>query len=374
MYLARGSELRAWGRSAPFSTAGPDSGLRLFVGRSGGLSTFPGRFDAPADDLRVAWAPGRGLLGLGSDGRLWLLNAFTLAVESGQRLDEAPDLSDGLFVGAPDGSALRVTWSQAWGAWRYDPSADAWEALELADPGPLRPGAAALVDRQANRLVIFGGGDRLDALGVALVPGEGGALDTAIVEGLDLDAPRPGARALWIADAEGRLSGALLVGGDPDGNLVWLSATNAALGGADDWHGAACTQWRSSRAQQVVCLGGLRDGAPTADAFVLDPATSPPTLTMFPDTLPIAIAEPIAFADDPEATSAIYAQGAGRLFRVALDELSQLEVDDVGPALRDVGGDFARLPTDATVLAGGRDTDGRAIDRLQFFTPPLPGD
>ena len=85
LYLARGSELIAWGRSAVFVTQAPSDDLAMFIGRPGALSTYPGSLDAPDPEVLAAEAVGRGIVILGSAGETFLFSAFTLTHRRGSR-------------------------------------------------------------------------------------------------------------------------------------------------------------------------------------------------------------------------------------------------------------------------------------------------
>ncbi|MFO7566104.1 MAG: DUF167 domain-containing protein [Enhygromyxa sp.] len=371
LYLADGEELLAWGATAPFATAGPDIGLALFLGRPGLLSTWPEVLDAPDPDLLATVALGRGMLMVESDGDTFLLNHFTLGLEAGARLPDTvgfgPD--DGGLFSARDGAVIRLAYEQiAATAWRYEPGANRWSELEVdgADAIGLRAGAATLVDPDHTRVYVLGGGEATDAVAVDLIPTEG-RLAAAPVEDLALDSPRVGATAIWIPSADNPTADALLVGGEQPGPLGLRTSTGEPIGPELAWRDLACAiESQQDEATTVLCVGGSLDEQPSADAarFTVSPGAAVEVL-LSESFLPAALPDPRLFADE----LALYAQGAGRWFRI--DRETQIVEEPNSAPMRARGGHLIELATGATFVVGGVDQEGVALDRWQVFLPAV---
>ncbi|MBK8264300.1 MAG: DUF167 domain-containing protein [Nannocystis sp.] len=379
LYLARGDELLAWGRSAPFILGGEDERLALLLGRPGALSTFPGAITSPRADLLLARAHGRGALLLDPDGVAYFLGERSLNLRAAAELvvdGDLPEPSDGVLVGAADGAVLRIAFSEPLRGWRFDPGADAWSPLAIAGASPGdRRGAAALVDADARVLVILGGGESTTIAELDLTADTSGSHPLRLLDSPHLDAPRAGARAAWIPREAG--GGVLLFGGHADDLAPAYFAPEAGegapLGPPGPWHGAACTRLdldvAAAAAVRVLCLGGVRGGEPTADALLitLPPAadSSAPIAEELPGWLPQAIPEPQLFADP----RALYAQGAGHWLRIDRADLTRTQTPSA--ARRDRGGHSVLLGTGVTLLIGGADAEGAPVDRWQVFMPAL---
>jgi len=375
LYLAADDELLAWGSTPPFSTAGPDIGLAVFLGRPGALSSWPTALDSPDPKLLATEALARGMLMVEADGDTFLLNHYTLQIEAGARLPDtvgfAPD--DGGLFSARDGSVIRLAWEQVVAsAWRYDPGADRWTLLELdmAESIGLRPGAATLVDPDRSRIYVLGGGEATDAVAIDLVPTAAGVLQVALVEGITLDHPRVGATAIWIPTADNPTADALIIGGEQPGPLALRTSSGELVGPELGWRDLACALESSppegSEPASISCFGGLLDALPTADAahFTIR-AGEPIELTLSESFLPVALAEPLLFTD----ATALYAQGEGRWFRI--ERGSQTVEAPSSAAKRARGGHLVSLANGATFLVGGVDQDGVALERWQVFMPDL---
>lgn len=378
LYLADGEQLIAWGSTAGFSTAGPDVGLALFLGRPGLLSTWPDTLDTPDPNVLASEALGRGMLLVETDGDTFLLNHYTLELESGERLPAAVSFSgdDGGLFSAADGSVVRLAFEQVEPlAWRYDPASDAWSELTIslgdasADIG-LRPGAAMLVDPDRSRVYLLGGGGATDAIAIDLVADGDGTLAAASVSSFELDVPRDHATALWIPQADNPTADVLLVGADPGadgmpgapGPIAALASTGMSFGPSLDWRDLACTIESTST---VLCVGGTLDGLPTADALRIEIAAGAATVERLANFLPAPLPDPRLFQD----AFAVYAQGDGRWFRVSRDGGDVSEPESA--ALRGTGGSCVALANGVTFLVGGADQDGAALDRWQVFTPAI---
>jgi uncharacterized protein (TIGR00251 family) len=375
LYLADGEELLAWGATAPFATAASGE-LALFLGRPGRLSTWPEQLRGPDPEVLATAALGRGLLMVQSDGDTFLLNHYTLRLQTGARLPDtvgfAPD--DGGLFAARDGSVIRLAYEQVVAtAWRYDPSADRWSELEVRDAEAigLRAGAATLVDPDLSRVYVLGGGQATDAVAIDLVAVDG-ALATAAVNDLELDHPRVGATALWIPSSDNPTADALIVGGEQAGPLAFRTGTGESLGPEIDWRGLACALESASPSDTVavLCLGGMLDEQPTADAArftVIHGGLAQASISE--SFLPAALPDPLLFSD----RFALYAQGEGRWFRIDRETLLVDEPDSSAQnaPLRARGGHLVSLVNGATFLVGGVDEDDGALDRWQVFMPAI---
>lgn len=373
LYLAEGEDLIAWGRSGQFITAGADVGIAIFLGRPGRLSLFPGAIETPDADMLATNVPGLGMLSLTTDGTTALLGQYDYLVVVGSDLEDPPPPDDGDLFGDPAGGALRLAFEsvEGWSAFRFDAGADRWDGLTVEGGPAARPGAVALPHPDGERVLILGGTQATDGLEVALLPDDDRQLAITPVDGFSLDAPRPSATATWVAEGIDEASSIVVFGGaDPDLPAVFVHPRGASDGPVGPWTGAACVQLDAGdTTPRVLCAGGLRDGQPTADAVLIAlPAGQAPDVSTLPDLLTTPMADPTWL----EGPSAVYAQGEGRLIRVARGsnpgEPGQVtEVD--APSIRANGGRSVLLDTGATFLTGGRALDGTPVDRWEVFLP-----
>jgi uncharacterized protein (TIGR00251 family) len=380
VYLAEGTDLLAWGRSAPFVLAAPQDDLAVYLSPPGALSTFPGKIGSPDGDLLASPVLGRGMLLFDSDGATGLFNSFTLGTEVGATLKpdegELPAPDDGALVPDSRGNAWRVAWATSLRAFIYVPGDDLWTAAQFTGAAAGgRAGAAHQVDATLERLLVFGGGEQRSVLEIDLRPDEAGTYTVAQLP-VQLDSPRRGATALYLlrngSDAD---EGVILVGGDDPtiarATFLRDEATSVSFGEAAAWTGLACAQVdRDAEADttaRVLCLGGLRDGAATADAFVLNfpPGTAEPSLMPLPAFLPEPAADLRLFGDD----AAIYAQSGPLWLRIDREDLQSQSF--TGPSPRVRGGHSISLATGATFLVGGWTGDDRPVDHWHVFVPSL---
>ena len=367
LFLADDEELLAWGRSAPFITAGPDVGLAVFVGRPGRLSTFPQAIDDPQAQLLAARALDRGMVLLEPDGTTFLLNEVTLEIEVGDDLDDPPDPEDGVLVSGADGSVFRVAWAGGPNAHRYDPGTDQWATLDIeGDELGDRTDAASLteqveVDETAVTLLHLLGGGQADAVTLTLLADRVEVSDAQ----LQLDAPRPGAVAMWAATDDDSTANLVMFGGNEvDQPAVLLALEETSLGPTEPWTGGRCAQLGFDPQPSVVCLGGSRNDSETTDALHLR-LGGEPSVEELADYLPGPIPDPLWLEDG----GAVYAQGAETLVRVDRENLA---VDLVpGTALRGSGGHSVTLVSGATFLTGGVTNDGDPLARWQVFMPAI---
>jgi uncharacterized protein (TIGR00251 family) len=377
LYLADGETLIAWGSTASFSTGGPDVGLAVFLGRPGLLSTWPDTLDTPDPNVLACEALGRGMLLVEGDGDTYLLNHYSLELESGEPLPASESFAgdDGGLFSAADGSVVRLGFEQVDPlAWRYDPSSDAWTELEVdaaADIG-LRPGAAVLADPDRSRVYLLGGGGATDAVAIDLVADDDDRLAAAPVSAFELDLPRDHATALWIPRADNPTADVLLVGGGPVDMLappipvVMLASTGQSVGPSLAWRDLACAiESQDESLTTVLCVGGTLDDLSTADALRIEIANEGATVEVLTSFLPAPLPDPRLFSDD----FALYAQGEARWFRISRDDGNVSEPESA--PLRGTGGSCVALANGVTFSVGGVDRDGAALDRWQVFTPAI---
>lgn len=357
IYLAEDDELLAWGRTPPFTYAGATEGIALLLARPGLLSPLDFELSTPDPAARVAPIDDIGMLVLASDGSALFLDAYQYTLEAASSLDDGPAPDDGVLVGAADGGVVRVAWQGGIAAWRFDAVADAWTKLELGGELAARPGAAWWIDPERERLRLFGGGSADDVLELSLRGDE--PRDVAAVADLRLDAPRPGAVAIELDGHP------LAIGGDdPTLPVAWPTDGDAGAGPTAAWTALACASW-SDDPPQALCVGGLRDGSPTADALLLELRDGALEVTEQPSLLPAPIPAPLLFSDDV----ALYVQGEARWLRIARDDLAVTELPT--PASRATAGSTAPLPSGATLLVGGLDLDGEPLERWYAFAPAI---
>jgi hypothetical protein len=397
LYLARGGDLLAWGRSAAFVTKAPTDALAMFIGRPGALSTFPGAIDTPDAAVLGAEASGRGLVLLGSEGATFLFSSFTLEAEAGATLDlegNPLDPYDGALVSDSVGGVIRLVWNQSLAAYRYDPGLDSWSTLEFSASLAGRSGAAHLQDSARERVLLFGGGEATDIVEIDLLAADDGTFQVRTLADVVLSGPRVGARARWITRADSDEGEGIVLAGttvalansrgeQPRASTPVLEfipsdadASPFTAGPEGSWHAIDCLPLEIGAnagpevTLRVLCGGGVRADAPTADGLLV--AISPGawsadsvTVEEVPGLLIEPMAAPLWLADD----SALYAQSDGSWVTIARESLEA----DLGTtsALRARGGHSVKLSTGATFLLGGEDEDGHAVDRWQVFTPSV---
>jgi len=369
VYLAHGTELLAWGLSDPFiSNAGTDT-LAVFLGLPGRLATLQGLIAAPKADLLAAAALGRGVALVSPDGETALFESYTWTFQSASPLKSPPDPTLGALVPDISGGVVRLVWEQDPSAHRFDPGADLWLPLSFDPPLVAKPGAVMLRAPSKDRIYLFGGGGELDATAVGLLPDAGGALATAPLDDALLDRDRAGGTAAHVLGPSQSNDRVIVFGGATLGPTLWVWPGNLTAGADDRWVQAACVSPDPTRSSLVWCLGGLRADVPTADLMVLDLSDeAAPDLLEFPGTLPVPAEQVHAWTED----GAVYAQAEGRLWRLGVSpsELGPFEVTEIMPdALRARGGQFIRLESGVTFLAGGTTLDGDPVARWQVFTP-----
>jgi D-serine deaminase-like pyridoxal phosphate-dependent protein len=357
VYLAEDDELLAWGRTPRFTYAGATGGLSLLLARPGALVPLDFEFTQPDAAARVAPVGDVGMLVLASDGGALFLDAYQYTLEAASSLEEGPATDDGVLVGAADGGVVRVAWNAGVAAWRFDAVTDAWQTLELGGDRQARPGAAVWIDPEGESVRIFGGGDADDVVELALRGTE--ARDLTTVDGLRLDGPRAGAT---VIELDGH---PIVVGGDdPTLPVAWRADREQAAGPTTAWTALACAPLAASP-PQALCMGGLRDGMPTADALrleLLDGSLQAEDLASF---LPLPLPAPLLLPDE----TALYAQGEGRWLRI--DRADLLVTEQPNPAPRATGGSLAPLPSGATLLVGGLGVEGTPLDRWYAFAPTV---
>ncbi len=371
LYLAEDEKLLGWGTSAPFTLDGGDMGLTIFVGEAGKLSTFPAL--AISDpQLLTARAPGRGILWVDQEGATSLLNHYTYEVENGSRLDDGPAAGDGGLFSNRDDSILRISWNTALDAWNYDPSNDAWTTriIQGAEEAGARTGAAALQNPINGHVFVIGGGDSHDIVEIDLQADDDGVLPASLVQDVSLDSPRQGATALWLGRGDALDAGLLVFGGSDPRQPIALDAGQLLASGPEEtWTGASCTQLHPASAGEtveVLCFGGIRANAATADAVLLKlPSEGRPEVVPMDKLLPTPMGDPAVFRD----RSAMYAQSSGQLVRITRVDLEVTQFATA--AQRETGGSSVMLTSGVTFLFGGAASDGGPADRVYVFTPAV---
>lgn len=377
VYLARSETLLAWGRTPEFTFATASAGAAVFLARPGRLSTFPLGFAVGDPETLAAYAHGWGVIAFGSDGTTVFLDDLTLETVTAAPLISdrgLPDPDDGTLVGDALGGVQRLSWDSGVTGFRFDPGDDSWIELPLdGAPGVgVREGAAHLADTAGNVLFLFGGGSQTDVVAVHLVPPTDGGPDVRRLAGLNLDGPRRGANAAALVrqDTDEGETPILFGGDDPARPAVFLVSSGIALGPETAWVGGRCVQLDHGGAGatlRVLCAGGTRDGAPTADAVVVTvpgaQSMEAPTAQELPELLETPMSDPLWFS----SADAVYAQGAGRLLRIAREDLALSEGDGEAPRTR--GGSSVLLPGGSAFLIGGVNADDMPVSIWQVFAP-----
>lgn len=375
LYLARDESLLAWGRTAAFSFGAAAAGIAVFLGEPGALSTFPLVLDLPDDAVLAAAAPGRGVVMLSSTGATSYMDGFTLDTAEADPLTDPPPVDDGVLVGDAAGGVMRVAWASGLRAHRFDPGEDAWIDVEHTGAASVgdRPGAAWAVDGDAKVLSLFGGGTQLDVVAIDLVVRDDDTLLAGVVDGLQLDAPRAGASALWSTREDGDDAEDVVLFGSDDAtrSAIFLVRAATALGPVGAWQDGRCVQLdrgTDGAAVRVLCGGGVRDAMPTGDALVVTLASDGgATIEERPALLDPPMPSPRWLVDDV----AVYAQGEGVLLPLDRESLAP---GDPRAALRARGGQLVALEGGATLVVGGSDGSGAPTTRIQVFTPDLATD
>lgn len=373
VYLAEGTDLLAWGRSVRVVLADTPA-LGVLVGPPGALAAMAATPKVADPAARASRLQGFGALVVDEGGASWAVDHVTYDVYPAARAPFAPEeVADLRLVPDALGGAIALRFDATPAYHRYDPAADAWATVE---PGGLdllaeRDGAAVLPTDDGATAFVFGGGSRVDVVAVPLVPGDAFAIAT--VADLVLPDPRRGAVATWARGPAAGDDRAVLVGTDADAPVVWVQGA-AAAGPTGPWTGLACAPSDPIAVEPdwpvtILCLGGIRNGAPTADGLSIRVgADGPPEVTEHPDLLPAPMEAPLALLD-AEAT---YVHGEGRLVRFDRGTLEPQTVQD--GLSRQGGGTSVTLATGTTLVVGGRASEGASVSTWETFTPQPSGD
>jgi D-serine deaminase-like pyridoxal phosphate-dependent protein len=357
IYLAEDDELLAWGRTPAFTYAGASQGLAVLLARPGALTPLDFALAQPDPTALAAPVAGVGALVLARDGSALFLDAYQYRLQAASTLVDPPAPDDGLLVGAADGGVVRVAWRDGLAVWRFDAALDRWQVIELGGDRQARPGAAAWLDSEGDRLRIFGGGSTTHVIELPLLGGE--ARDVSVAAHLRLDAPRAGA-AVIVLDGH-----PLVIGGDdPALPVAWQADGDHAAGPTAAWTALACAPLLQAP-PQALCVGGLRDGTATADALRLTVQGGTLDAEVLPSLLPAPLSAPLLFTD----ADALYVQGEGRFFRIDRNDLAIAEPAATIP--RATGGSTTPLPSGATLIVGGRDPNGDPLERWYAFAPAV---
>jgi hypothetical protein len=370
VFMARNENLLGYGITPPFSyTAASGVALRVFISYPGTLTTFPAQFDVPDDSTLAAPARGRGLIALGGDGSTLYIDAYThdlLAAEPLEPDEGLPDPADGTLVGNASGNVDRLLWNEGLSGYRFSVLANRWDALELAGGGAAgpRPGAIGLAANDGTEYVLLGGGDRLDVVRIDL---NDPAQQVELHPRWALDRARPGATASWLRLGD-RAPEPIIFGASDDAPVVYFPARGRAFGPAGPWTQGRCVQVDAPTADpiRILCAGGQRADAPTADAVLIAVGTiEAPRTEERVAFLPAAMADPLWLEDE----RAVYAQGGGRFVRVGRGVLAIEE--PAASVFRAAGGQTVPFDTTVTFLVGGVDSNGQPVTQWQVFTPDL---
>ncbi|MCX4245928.1 alanine racemase [Paraliomyxa miuraensis] len=357
VYLAEDEQLLAWGGTPPFTYASAFGGLALLLARPGTLTPLDLEFTAPDAAALAAPVADAGVLVLASDGSALYLDAYQYTLQAAASLLDGPAASDGVLVGAADGGIVRVAWADGLAAWRFDAVANVWQALELEGDLRPRPDAAVWVSPGEGILRLFGGASALDVVELSL-PGDE-PRQVTVVEGLALDAPRPGA---VVIELDGH---PIVVGGhDPSLPLAWQADAARGTETLGAWTSMACAPLIHDP-PQTLCMGGMREDDPTADALGLWIDDGMLHLEERSQLLPLPLSAPLVLSDD----LALYAQGDGHWLRIARTDLAVTELPS--PAPRASGGSVTPLPSGAMLLVGGLDVDGAPLEHWYAFAPTI---
>jgi len=371
VYLAEGDELLAWGRSVrvPLSST---PALGVFVGPPGAVAALA---DAPAlahPAPLLARLAGFGALVVEGGGDGWVLDHRTFSVLPAARAPFEPVAGATAALSDALGGAIVVRYDEEPALLRYDPSSDEWAVLAPAGLERLagRTGAAVLATDDGAQAFLFGGGDATDVLSIPLVP-DGDGLAIEPVAAPSLPDPRGGAVALWArGPAEGD-DRAVLVGTGTPAPVVWTDA--GATGPDGPWTDLGCAAFDPVAPDgpawpvTVLCAGGVRGGAPTADGLMIRvDAGGPADVTEVPGLLPAAMGAPVVLADP--ATVAFY--GAGALVSFPRGETAAQTVQE--GLSRQTGGRSVIVATGATLLVGGADAGATPVPAWEIYTPNLP--
>jgi hypothetical protein len=363
IFLAEGAELRAWGRTTTFLSSSA-TGLAVFLGRPGKLSTFPGLLDDPDPDLLAAALPGRGLLMLDSDGESFLLNEFNYVVGAGPTLEDPPPPEYGGLYTTSDG-ALRLAWGPVPRAALLGAEGAQWSEWEVSLPDESELGAqapaATNVGGENTEVFVYGENQTWRLVLSKEDDEETGAVSAEALS--THDGPRPGAKALGLSLGEN--SSDYLVFGSPDDRPVFWSEQAGAFGPVGPWTGGRCVQVDPDLPEaRVLCTGGSRAGETSSDLLIARrDASGDWTVDEDSQALPVTLTDPLWLHDE----TALYAQSDGQLVKIARDSL--LPDNDVSSAQRFAQGHSVELPTGATFLVGGLGNEGQPLTRWQVFMP-----
>ena len=318
------------------------------------------------------------MLVLASDGTAVFLDVFAWQVRGAAAIPSEMVISpeDGVLVPDPDGGAQRIAIADDLLVLRFDPVDDAWASREADSAAQARfgarPNAPTLLADSGASLWVLGGEQQRDVVAVSL--SQDAAVSVTAVAVPELDAPRPGATAIRAERGEGQLTSSVLFGVEDERPVAWMIERGLAVGPPGPWTGAACAMLDApdpSATLRVICLGGIRDGAATGDAVVLElppPSATDlqPTATVLVDLLDGPMADPVAL----RGGSAVYAQGNARAVNIDIG-MPTVQQSAQSPD-RARGGHLAVLPLGVTFLVGGVTAEDAPVSRWTTFIRP-PG-
>lgn len=371
LYLAAGTELVAWGRSAAFSVGAPSPAI--FVGAPGALSTFPRVVDDPDPSVLASLIGEDGALGallLDESGDTFFFSVASLETQALSKLAEADAFTGGALARTLEGDALRVSWGPAPRAALFTIADSRWHELSLdaeatAQLQALDPRApfAASVATHGSLDILGDGSLTLIDLSFAGEPDDAALTVSTLATPSATGGPRLGGSFMRSADGLTYFA----FGGENAASLAWFEP-DGAVGSPSSWIGAACVEIGSVPGSefQFVCGGGQRDGVATSDLVAFRPAAQGWEHQEFPGALGAPMRAPLMWVDE----TALYAQSDGRLRAFPAAKLDDPSTSE-GAAQRHREGVFFQLSTGATFLVGGVSASGAPLTRWQVFTPAL---
>ncbi len=379
----------AYGQTTELDLSAIDQVASIWIGRPGHIDPAVAALSEGLTDMTAVSIPGVGILFAGGrtaggapsqDASIYLTLEQSIFPATGLTTARAGAVAatigeEAVVFGGGTNDFFDGSGAPLGSAEIFDPAsgqAGVWSGVP-GDTVPAR-GTPALTALGSGNLLISGGFDTNHApLDSAAFITTGG---TVMLQNIAGTMAKPRGGHVACAATFGAGSGALLIGGlatdDPANvaeSLIGQSFSPVTLNGVENRLNATCTTMPSGK---ILLVGGYVDGTPVATGFVIDPSTTPLTVT----ALPSALSSPRA-----RHTASLLGSGnvlvcggeSGALMNVGSCDLINgvtfalmSSVQMTTPRRDHVA---SVIDTGQVIVAGGIGTSGQPVTSIEIYTP-----